>query len=107
MLVEVAVGLPVAGTFHYEVPAGMDARVGARVLVPFGGRGVTGVIVKSGGEAPVGEVRFVRELLDEAPALDSALIELCLWIADYYEAPPGEVLRAALPAGTAVASRGK
>src|SRR5262249_35191597 len=40
-------------------------------------------------------------VLDEEPALDAELVELCLWIADYYDAPPGEVLRAALPPGTA------
>ena len=98
-------GLPVRGTYHYAVPPALDAgaRVGARVLVPFGGRGVTGVIVRRCGEAPTAHVKAVRDVLDEAPALDAGLVDLCLWIADYYEAPPGEVLRAALPAGTAVA----
>src|SRR5262245_52667333 len=105
--VEVAVGLPVQGTYHYAVPEGLgpSARVGARVLVPFGARGVTGVIVRQSDKVPADvEVRRLSQVLEDLPPLDARLVELCLWIADYYEAPPGEVLRAALPAGTAVAA---
>jgi primosomal protein N' (replication factor Y) len=100
--VEVAVGLPVRGTYCYALPPalGASARVGARVLVPFGARGVTGVIVGRSAAAPVEEVREIRHVLDDEPALDAGLVELCLWIADYYDAPPGEVLRTALPPGT-------
>lgn len=105
--VEVAVGLPVRGTYHYSVPEALAhaAQPGMRVLVPFGKRGVTGVVVRVTSVPPagVGGVRAVREVLDDAPALDAALLDLCLWVADYYVAPPGEVLRAALPAGTRVA----
>jgi primosomal protein N' (replication factor Y) (superfamily II helicase) len=108
-LVEVAVGLPVRGFYHYSVPARLGRiPVGSRVLVPFGPRGVTGVVVRSGVTVPSGvepgKLKDVKELLDEAPALDAQLVSLCLWIADYYEAAPGEVFRAALPAGTAVVS---
>src|SRR5262249_34856482 len=68
--VEVAAFLPVRGTYCYSVPADLAAaRVGARVLVPFGPRGVTGVIVREGGAAPAGvAVRAVRDLLDDTPA---------------------------------------
>jgi primosomal protein N' (replication factor Y) (superfamily II helicase) len=101
--VEVAAFVPVRATYCYALPPGLGARarVGARVLVPFGARGVTGVIVGENAATPVDEVREIRSLLDESPALDAALVELCMWVADYYEAPPGEVLRAALPPGTA------
>jgi primosomal protein N' (replication factor Y) (superfamily II helicase) len=107
-VVEVAVTLPVAGRFHYRVPARLRprARVGARVLVRFGGKKVTGVVVREGAVAPA-DVTLVEisELLDDDPALPADLVELCMWIADYYEAPPGEVVRAALPAGSGVGAR--
>ncbi|MBI4508584.1 MAG: primosomal protein N' [Deltaproteobacteria bacterium] len=94
------------GTFHYAVPEhlGTEVQAGSRVLVPFGPRGVTGVVVRIHAEAPahVGAILPLRQVLDESPALDQSLIDLCLWVAEYYEAPPGEVLRAALPAGTGV-----
>ena len=105
---EVAVTLPVAGRYHYRVPARLRARarVGARVLVRFGGKKVTGVVVRAEA-APPPDVTLVdvSDVLDDEPALPPELVELCLWIADYYEAPPGEVLRAALPAGSGVAAR--
>ena len=106
---EVAVTLPVAGLFHYRVPAHLAARarVGARVLVRFGPRKVTGVVVREGGVPPEGVSPVdLSEVLDEEPALSRELVDLCLWIAEYYEAPPGEVMRAALPAGSGVVARG-
>src|SRR5262249_23888536 len=107
--VEVAVGLPVRGTYCYALPPalGASARIGARVLVPFGARGVTGVIVRRSAAAPVEEVREIRKVLDDEPALEPELVELCLWIADYYDAPPGEVIRTALPPGTSEAYKAR
>ena len=105
---EVAVALPVPGRYHYRVPERLAARaqVGARVLVGFGGKKVTGVVVRADAPAPPEGVSAIDldDVLDEQPALTPDLVELCMWIADYYEAPPGEVMRAALPGGTTVAA---
>src|SRR5436190_914044 len=88
---EVAVALPVHGLFTYTVPPGLAARVvaGARVLVPFGGRGVSGIVVRAPAPAPAEAIKpsAVREVRAERVPLD--LLALALWIADYYEAPPG------------------
>jgi primosomal protein N' (replication factor Y) len=119
-VVEVAVLLPVASTYHYRIDAALRARarVGARVLVEFGARKVSGVIVRGPAELAVSGVtasvagkgkplkRLAEILDDDEPALPVELVGLCGWIADYYEAPFGEVLRAALPAGTHVAAAG-
>ncbi|MBA3499374.1 MAG: primosomal protein N', partial [Deltaproteobacteria bacterium] len=106
---EVAVTLPVAGRFHYRVPPELEARaqVGARVLVRFGPRQVTGVIVRADSPLPEGiKAIAISEVLDaDVPALPPDLVELCLWVADYYEAPPGEVMKAALPAGSGIGAR--
>ena len=107
-VVEVAVTLPVPGRYHYRVPARLAARasVGARVLVRFGGKQVTGVVVRTDSPPPAGVTLIdLSDALDDEPALSAELVDLCLWIADYYEAPPGEVIRAALPAGSGVAAR--
>jgi primosomal protein N' (replication factor Y) len=106
---EVAVQLPVHGTFCYQVPPRLAAHElrGARVLVPFGNRAVAGVVVSVSDQPPAGvdAVRPIDALLaDEAP-VPAELLELCLWTAAYYEAPPGEVLRAAMPVGTQVAAQ--
>ena len=45
------------------------------------------------------EIKQVERLLDTDPPLTSQVLELTRWVADYYGAPWGEVMRAALPAG--------
>ncbi len=107
-LLEVAVTLPVLGRFHYRVPPHLAGRaqIGSRVLVPFGGRKVTGVVVRADTSPPDGIVPVeLSEVLDDEPALSSQLVELCLWIAEYYEAPIGEVIKSALPAGSGINAR--
>jgi primosomal protein N' (replication factor Y) len=107
-IAEVAVTLPVPGRYHYIVPDTLAARarVGARVLVRFGGRKVTGVVVPVATRPPVGvKLVPVSDVLDERPALSPELVDLCLWVADYYEAPPGEAIKAALPAGSGIGAR--
>ena len=45
------------------------------------------------------ETRDIEEVVAGEPAFDEAMIGFCRWVADYYQAPLGEVLRAALPQG--------
>jgi primosomal protein N' (replication factor Y) len=107
-LAEVIVTLPVQGRYHYLVPPHLAgrARVGSRVLVRFGTRKVTGVVVKGTARPPEGVVLAeLSEILDDEPSLPGDLLDLCLWVAEYYEAPAGEALKAALPAGSGVAAR--
>ena len=103
---EVAVQLPVYGTYHYQVPAEHKEQVvpGLRVLVPFANREVSGLVVATGDQLPaaVERVLTISTLLETQPSMSPELISLCQWIASYYEAPLGEVVRTALPAGTQV-----
>ena len=43
------------------------------------------------------EVRFLEAVLDEEPLLSEELLKLAEWMAGYYLAPLGEVLRGMLP----------
>ncbi len=108
-LVDVVVALPLYGRFTYRVPPRWANRAvpGARVLVPFAGRArVAGVIAGSPAAPPEGVVRELSEVLDEErPALPDELLSLLLKMADYYLAPPGEVVRLALPAGAGTRAR--
>ncbi|MCC6749815.1 MAG: primosomal protein N' [Deltaproteobacteria bacterium] len=75
--------------------------VGSRVVVPLGGRRVVGVVsgIQVDAEVPEGRrLREISEVLDSDPVVDAEVLELVAWIADYYFAPLGEVLRLALPA---------
>jgi primosomal protein N' (replication factor Y) len=101
-LLEVAVALPVQGTFTYRDPRpGAAAPIGAQVVVPFGTRTVTGFVVARAAPAPGGDVeaKDIEEIVAGEPAFDEPMIGFCRWVADYYQAPLGEVLRAALPQG--------
>ncbi len=100
-LLEVAVALPVPGTFTYRDPRpGSVIVAGTQVVVPFGGRTVTGFVLGPG--RPMGgtvKPRDIESVVAGGPAFDEPILELCRWAADYYQAPLGEILRAGLPQG--------
>ncbi|MDM7921252.1 MAG: primosomal protein N' [Pyrinomonadaceae bacterium] len=105
--VEAALPLPFRHTFTYALPEQMRgrARIGARIIVPFGKRSLTGYIVgllPSFEETPLlklSDIKDVIELADTEPLLTPEIMELAKWTADYYAASWGEVLKASLPAG--------
>ena len=96
---DVAVPVPFDQPFTYRLPETLHHRVqpGSRVVVPFGARKLTGVVLSRHRKAPRQQARDVLRLLDEEPALTAELLDLGRWIADYYCAPFGEVLRTMLP----------
>jgi len=70
---------------------------GCRVLVPFGSRKLTGVVLATHSQPPTGPTKEALRLLDEEPALDEGLLDLGRWISSYYCAPLGDTLRAMTP----------
>lgn len=77
------------------------ARRGSRVIVPLARSQALGIVVREEvPQAPEGiTLRAITDVLDTGPpTLPESLVDLALWAARYYSAPPGEVLRAALPA---------
>jgi primosomal protein N' (replication factor Y) len=95
---DVALPVPLDRVFTYELGS-LAAVVGARVLVPFGGQMLQGVAVRVHDVAP-GEdvaVKRVQAVLDDVALLSDELMELGRWIAAYYCAPLGEVLRGMMP----------
>jgi primosomal protein N' (replication factor Y) (superfamily II helicase) len=98
-LIEVALPLPVFQTFTYAVE-GVPANPvvpGSRVLVPVRTRRAIGICLGPATER-VARPRAVLDVLDAEPAVSPPLLALCRWIADYYVAPLGIVLRTVLPA---------
>ena len=97
--VDVSLPIPLDQPFTYALPETLEHRVqpGCRVLVPFGGRKLTGVVLAVHSKPPKGAIKDVFRLLDEEPVLDAGLIDLGRWIASYYCAPLGEVLRGMTP----------
>ncbi|MFQ5569190.1 MAG: primosomal protein N' [Rhodothermales bacterium] len=108
MTVRVVLPLPLDQAFTYLVPDELagEAQVGCRVLVPFGHRRLTGLIVERTDEADTlgGYLRLkpILDVLDGSPAFTDEMLRLARWIADYYVCGWGEVVKAALPTGTGV-----
>jgi len=104
---QVAVPVHLRKLFTYRLPMSMRAaaRVGSRVMVQLGPKPTAAYIVdllprlRTGTSLVESEIKDVQELLDVDPPLTPEVLELTRWVADYYAAPWGEVLRAALPAG--------
>ncbi|HBG04109.1 MAG: primosomal protein N' [Geobacteraceae bacterium GWC2_58_44] len=105
-IVEVAIPLPLEGSFHYLVPERLSqlAVAGKRVLVPFGRRKVTGYLLGDA-VATGAELKELLEVLDEEPLFTGPELEFYRWIANYYLHPLGEVIKMALPAGINLVSR--
>src|SRR5438874_3460326 len=93
---DVALPVPLESVFSYRLD-GTAPAVGARVLVPFRKERMVGVVTRLHDSPPAMEIKPVTAVLDDEPALSPALLELGEWIARYYIAPLGEVLRAMLP----------
>ena len=96
MRVEVALPVPVSGTFTYETDETIAE--GTRVRVPFSGRRLIGWVVGPERAGRTGRVLRIDRVLETDPGISADLLDLCRWIADYYLVPLGVVLRAALPA---------
>ena len=98
---EIAVALPVWGTYTYRTAADLlaEAVPGRRVLVPFGPRRVTGYVLGPAKEAPSGELKAILDVLDGGALFAEDMIPFFRWIADYYIHPLGEVIKGALPGG--------
>ncbi len=103
MFRDVALAVNARQTFTYRVPEGMKAPVGGRVVVPFGKKVLVGLVVGGREEPPPhlaeSAIKPILAVLDQEPLIGPELLELTRWVAQYYFAPWGEVIRAALPPG--------
>ena len=98
---DVALPVPVDRIFTYSI-SGASPVAGGRVLVPFRREQMQGIVVALHDVPPGNETRPILRVLDQEPVFSADLLKLGTWIADYYLAPLGEVLRTMLPLGAEV-----
>ena len=99
VVVEVAVPVPLHRSFDYLPPAaGAMPEPGVRVRVPFGARKLVGVVLSTRRDSPAdpASLKPIAEVLPDG-AVPPELLDLLRWTADYYAAPPGEIVTHALP----------
>ena len=100
-LIRVALPLPLHRLFTYRLDDGPAPVRGTRVVVPFGRRRLVGFAVESTDLEPEGvTLKRIQRVVDEAPVLSETEWALAEWMARYYVAPLGLVLKLYFPAGS-------
>jgi len=101
MYCDVALPVPLDAVFTYRVNDHSPV-VGGRVLVPFREKRLVGIVTELHDRPQTIDIKAIIHALDQQPVLDCTLMQLGQWIASYYIAPLGEVLRTMLPLGAEV-----
>lgn len=98
-VVHVALPVPLARTFDYLLPQGLQPAVGARVGVPWGKQRAIGIVTgcSETSELPLDKLKPIDSVIDDASLFSSSLWRILRWASDYYHYPIGEVLFHALP----------
>jgi primosomal protein N' (replication factor Y) len=100
---EVALPLPVEGSFTYDIPPSMATmiRPGMRAIVQFGKKKIfTGLVLRVHSEPPVTHaLKPLADLPDDHPIVLGSQLEFWHWMSRYYMASLGSVFKAAVPAG--------
>lgn len=79
-----------------------DIKEGMRVIVPFGmgNRMIKGIVIKIEYDSKdTNRLKYIEELLDDKPIISKEMIELSLWIRNYYLSSYMDALRVAMPPG--------
>jgi primosomal protein N' (replication factor Y) len=98
---------PLEQVLTYRVPDRLRRSIqpGQRVRVPLGKRDheAVGYCVRVDTQPPedldASKIKDIVELLDSPPLIDSKMLELTRWLADYYACSWGQALDAVVPAG--------
>ena len=109
--VDVVLPLAVQNTFTYRVPYELNdtLKKGVRVVVPFGRAKLqTGIVIRIHEEIPKAyQAKYVESVLDDEPIITGSQYQLWQWISQYYMAPIGDVMNAALPSNFKLGSETK
>ena len=100
-ILKVALPCPLRLSFDYlpDRP-GVVWQKGLRVKVPFGSRELVGIVVdieEVQNKEKVSKAKPILSKLDELPIISESLLNLILWVSDYYHHPVGDCFQVALP----------
>jgi len=109
--IEVILPLAITGTYTYRVPVELkdEVAVGKRVVVQFGKSKIySGIVYEIHQRVPERyTAKYIIEVLDDYPIVNSKQIALWEWIADYYMCNLGDLMQAAMPSALKLASETK
>ncbi len=98
-ILKIALDVPLDRLFDY-LSAGQLAKVGQRVLVPFGRRSQIGIVVgvADTSDFAIEKLKPVTHVFSDELPIDAETLSLVKFSADYYQYPYGQALLSALPA---------
>ncbi len=101
--VELVFDVPLDHAFTYLRDDKGEAKIGTRVMAPFGRRELLGYVVAEKDVAPEGiaeaSLKKVRRVVDDEALFGRDEIELAKWMAGFYLCGFGEALAAMIPSG--------
>lgn len=111
LFANVILPLPLNKLFTYGIPEEFEQAVkpGSRVIVQFGRKKLYSAIVREIHQNKPAdyEVKDILSAIDDSPVIPDHLLEFWDWIAAYYMCTPGDVYKAAIPAGLRIESETK
>ncbi|HEY5569880.1 MAG TPA: primosomal protein N' [Bacteroidales bacterium] len=104
--IDVILPLPLAGSYTYAVT---DPEIlldeGFRVVVPFGKKFYTGIVLRVHQQRPLGiQIKPILSVLDDKPVVTRQQLHFWQWMATYYLCTTGDVYKAAFPSGLRIES---
>lgn len=101
--------LPKAYTYRVPFELNESVAVGKRVIVQFGKRKIySGVVKDISIHPPKGyQAKYILHVMDDEPVVNPTLLKFWDWVSEYYMAPIGDVMKAALPAAMKLESESK
>ncbi|NMP33535.1 primosomal protein N' [Thalassotalea sp. M1531] len=100
--VEVALPVPMRQLFTYAISEALNTPniiVGERVLVPFSGRQLVGIVIKTAAATDIASEKIkpiIARVTDKYP-LPPALLKFLITLSRYYHHPIGDICQQALP----------
>jgi primosomal protein N' (replication factor Y) len=111
LFVNVILPISLSQEFTYRVPFEMNDFIQplTRVIVPFGkGKLYTAIVTSVHQDIPtLYQAKYIEHILDDTPLIGPHQLQFWRWVSNYYMAPIGDVMNAALPSNFKLASETK
>lgn len=98
-ILKIALDVPLDRVFDY-ISNGESVKIGQRVLVPFGRRTQIGIVMglADTSDFPIEKLKPVKQVFADELLIDTEVLSLIKFSADYYQYPFGQALLSSLPA---------
>ncbi|HYN53591.1 MAG TPA: primosomal protein N' [Methylotenera sp.] len=98
-ILKIALDVPLDRLFDY-LSGGESVKIGQRVLVPFGRRSQIGIVMglADTSDFPIEKLKPVKQVFADELLIDTEVLSLVKFSADYYQYPFGQALLSSLPA---------